>query len=76
MPRWASTFVLLVGMTAWLAIVGVSLWIKKIPDAWIIGFPAALWLALTGESRISRRRANRDEPAAVEAATDREGDTE
>jgi hypothetical protein len=76
MPRWASTFVLLVGMVAWLAIVSVSLWIKKIPDAWIIGFPAALWLALTGESRITRRRANQDEPAAEVATTDREGDTE
>ena len=76
MTKWESTFVLLIGMLAWLAIVGVSLWIKKIPDAWIIGFPAALWLALTGESRITRRRANRDEPAAEVATTDREGDTE
>lgn len=75
MPKWASTFVLLVGMLAWLAIVAVSLWIKKIPDAWIIGFPAALWLALTGESRIARRRANQSEPAAELAATDREDDS-
>jgi hypothetical protein len=75
MPKWARTFMLLSGMLAWLAIVGVSLVMRKIPDAWIIGFPAALWLALTGESKIPRRRASRSEPAAVEATTDREGDT-
>lgn len=73
LPKWARTFMLLTGMLAWLAIVGVSLLLKKIPDAWIIGFPAALWLALTGESRIGRRRASQSEPAAVEAATEQEG---
>lgn len=72
MPKWARTFMLLSGMLTWIAIVGVSLWIKKIPDAWIIGFPAALWLALTGESRITRRRASQNEPAAT---SDREGDS-
>lgn len=73
MPKWARTFMLLTGMLAWLAIVGVSLLIREIPDAWIIGFPAALWLALTGESRITRRRASRAETA--DATNDREGDT-
>lgn len=74
MPRWARTFVLLAGMLAWLAIVAVSLLIRSIPDAWVIGFPAALWVALTGESRISRRRTSTDadEPAA---ATDRGDDS-
>jgi hypothetical protein len=56
MPQWARLFVLLVGMLAWLAMVGVSLWLKQIPSAVLIGFPAALWLALSGGDSIARRR--------------------
>lgn len=58
MPQWARLFVLLVGMLAWLAMVGVSLWLKQIPSAVLIGFPAALWLALSGGDTIARKRAN------------------
>jgi hypothetical protein len=58
MPLWARLFVLLVGMLAWLAMVGVSLWLKEIPSAVLIGFPAALWLALSGGDSISRKRAS------------------
>lgn len=74
MPAWARVFVLLVGMSAWLGMVVVSLWLKQIPSAVIVGFPAALWLAISGGSTIARRRESRDEPAAVEAATETEGD--
>lgn len=65
MPQWARLFVLLVGMLAWLAMVGVSLWLKQIPSAVLIGFPAALWLALSGGDTIARKRAsNRQAPKA------------
>lgn len=75
MPQWARVFVLLAGMLAWLAIVGVSLWIQQIPSAVIVGFPAALWLALSGTTSIARRRAEQaePEPTADEAATEQEG---
>jgi cobalamin biosynthesis protein CobD/CbiB len=73
-PTWARTFVLLAGMIAWLAIVGVSLFLQQIPSAVIVGFPAALWIALAGSNSIARRRAEQttDEPAA-ETATDEQG---
>lgn len=74
MPAWARVFVLLTGMIAWIAIVAVSLFLRQIPSAVIVGFPAALWIALAGGNSIARRRASRDEPAAVEAATETEGD--
>ena len=71
MPKWARTFMLLTGMLTWIGIVAVTLLLGQVPDAWIIGFPVSLWLALKGESRIRRGRASRDEPAV----TDREGDS-
>jgi len=77
MPTWARVFVLLTGMIAWLAIVAVSLFMQQIPSAVIVGFPAALWIALAGASSIGRGRADQtdEEPAAVaSAATDQEGD--
>lgn len=77
MPQWARLFVLLVGMLAWLAMVAVSLWMQQIPSAVIVGFPAALWLALSGGDTIARKRARstRTGKAAVKAVkTDEEGD--
>ncbi len=59
MPQWAKVFVLLMGMFAWLGIVIVSLWLKQIPGAVIVGFPAGLWLALSGGNTIARKRAER-----------------
>ena len=59
MPQWARLFVLLVGMFAWLGIVIVSLFLKQIPGAVLIGFPAGLWLALSGGNTIARKRAQR-----------------
>jgi len=70
MPQWARLFVLLVGMLAWLAMVVVSLWLKQIPSAVLIGFPAALWLALSGGDTIARKRANTRQPSKA----DKEGD--
>jgi hypothetical protein len=70
MPQWARLFVLLVGMLAWLAMVGVSLWLKQIPSAVLIGFPAALWLALSGGDTIARKRASTRRPPKA----DKEGD--
>lgn len=73
MPQWARLFVLLVGMLAWLAMVGVSLWLRQIPSAVLIGFPAALWLALSGSDTIARKRAS---TRTAEAAAKKEGDHE
>jgi hypothetical protein len=70
MPSWARTFVLLTGMTAWLAIVGVSLWLGQIPSAVVVGFPPVLWTALAGVNTITRKRA----AVKKEAAADEEAD--
>lgn len=74
MPQWARLFVLLVGMLAWLAMVGVSLWLKQIPSAVLIGFPAALWLALSGGDTIARKRASTTRKVKAARAADKEGD--
>lgn len=76
MPQWARNLVLLVGMVGWIAIVAVSLLLEQIPSAMIVGFPAALWLAIAGGSTIARRGANQTEdPEAVEAAAaEQDGD--
>ena len=78
MPQWARLFVLLVGMLAWVAMVAVSLWMQQIPSAVLVGFPAALWLALSGGDTIARKRARSARTAkvtkAAEIATDEEGD--
>lgn len=74
MPQWARLFVLLVGMLAWLAMVTVSLWLKQIPSAVLIGFPAALWLALSGGDTIARKRASSTRKVKGARAADEEGD--
>jgi glucose-6-phosphate-specific signal transduction histidine kinase len=73
MPQWARMFVLLVGMTGWLAAVAVSLFLQQIPSAAVISIPAGLWLALSGGSKISQKRAVRKKTAA-DVTTDKEGD--
>jgi hypothetical protein len=50
--------------------VGVSLWLKQIPSAVLIGFPAALWLALSGGDTIARKRG----AARRSSKADKEGD--
>lgn len=69
-PQWSRIFVLLTGIGAWLAIVGVSLKIGEIPSAVVVGFPAGLWIALKGQSTIGPDRSGDDDPAAPEAAAD------
>lgn len=73
MPSWARIFTLLTGMLVWVGIVVGSLWLKQVPSAVIVGFPAALWLALSGRATISRKRAQ-EERRVAKAASDQEGD--
>lgn len=74
MPAWAKTFVLITGTLAWLAIVAVSLWLRQIPSAMIVGFLPALWLALAGRNSITQDGApQQEESAAAGAATEQEG---
>lgn len=65
MPAWARNLVLIVGMLGWVAMIGVSLWLKQIPGAVLIGYPAGLWLALSGRSKISGNRVSADQSEAV-----------
>lgn len=51
MPRWARAFTLVVGMTAWAAMVTGSLLLRETPPAVIVGFPPALWIALVGRDK-------------------------
>lgn len=74
MPGWAKLFVLITGMITWVAIVTVSLLLRQIPSAVVIGFPAALWIALAGRNTIARRRAQSDEQAAIPAAAEQGDD--
>lgn len=75
MPQWSRIFVLLTGIGAWLAIVVVSLWLREIPSAVVVGFPAGLWIALRGASTIGGRQSDDESPAPEPAASDREGDS-
>lgn len=59
MPRWARTFVLLVGTVAYIAIIAVSLLQGQIPSSALVGFLPALWLALNARSTIARKRARK-----------------
>lgn len=74
MPQWSRIFVLLTGISAWLGIVVVSLWMREIPSAVIVGFPAGLWIALRGTSTLGGRQSDDEPPARQPAAGDREGD--
>jgi hypothetical protein len=77
MPQWARLLVLLLGMITWVAIVAVSLWLRQIPGAVLIGFPAGLWVALSSGTTIARKRAAKAARAAAEIAssTDKESDS-
>lgn len=65
MPRWAKTFMILVGMIMWAAMVGVSLWLRQIPGAALLSFPAVLWAALAGRNKISADRSGGQDVAAT-----------
>jgi hypothetical protein len=71
MPQWAKLFVLLVGMLMWVGIVAVSLWLKQIPGAVVIGFPAGLWVALSSGTTIAKKRARRKQAAGAAAAEEK-----
>jgi hypothetical protein len=73
MPAWAKTFVLIIGTLAWVAIVAVSLWLRQIPSAMIVGFLPALWLALAGRNSISQDGATQDEPVSTGTPPGQEG---
>lgn len=74
MPQWTRILVLLTGLVGWVAMVAVSLWLKQIPSAILVGFPAGLWVALRTTSNITRGRADDAQTADDATATETEGD--
>lgn len=72
MPRWVKVSVLLVGMLGWLVMVIGSLWLRQMPSAFVVGFPAGLWMAVSRADSLARKRASRGpHRAAVKAAADK-----
>jgi hypothetical protein len=59
-------------MLTWVAIVAGSLWLRQVPSAVVVGFPAGLWVALAGRSSIAKKRAQAKRAAALGAADDEE----
>lgn len=57
MPQWLRNLVMLVVLGAWLAVVAVTLIRGSIPDAAVLGIPAAVVLALAPPAltRVGRR---------------------
>jgi hypothetical protein len=53
---------MLVVLTAWLAVVAVSLLLGKLPDAAVLGVPAAVVLALAPPGVLTRKRSPRRKP--------------
>lgn len=73
MPEWAKIMTLIVALGAWLAVIAAYLLQGKLPDAVLMGIPAALIVALTPASITSRRvRRNRARPAVDAPAADEE----
>lgn len=65
MPQWLRNLVMLVVLTAWLAVVTASLVKGELPDAAVLGVPAAIVLALAPPGMLTRRRPPaRRKPAA------------
>ncbi len=56
MPQWLRNLVMLTVLTAWLAVVTVSLMQGKLPDAAVLGVPAAIVIALAPPGILTRRR--------------------
>jgi hypothetical protein len=56
MPQWLRNLVMLVVLGGWLAVVTVSLMQGKLPDAAVLGVPAAVVLALAPPGALSRRK--------------------
>lgn len=57
MPQWLRNLVMLVVLSGWLAVVAASLLQGELPDAAVLGVPAAIVLALAPPGVITRRRA-------------------
>jgi hypothetical protein len=74
-PEWAKIMTLIIALGAWLAVVVAHLAQGKLPDAVLMGIPAALIVALAPTSITTRRvRRNRTRPAVdVSAADEDEG---
>lgn len=55
MPAWLRNLVMIVGLLVWAVVVGAYLMRDQLPDALLLGVPAALVLALA-HPEIPRRR--------------------
>ncbi len=55
MPQWLRNLVMLVVLVAWLVVVGFTLHQGKLPDATVLGIPAAVVIALAPPISIRRR---------------------
>jgi hypothetical protein len=55
-PQWLRNLVMLTVLSAWLAVVAVSLFQGKVPDAAVLGVPAAVVLALAPPGVLTLRR--------------------
>lgn len=72
MPQWLRNLVMIVGLGAWLAVVIVSLLTGELPDAAVLGVPAALVLALAPPTLVRRLPATRRRTPAGRAPQDEE----
>lgn len=54
MPEWLKALFMIVGLGGWLATVVVTLFRGELPDATILGIPAALVIALAPPITIGR----------------------
>lgn len=61
MPQWLKNLVMLVVLIAWLSVVGFSLYKGELPNAAVLGIPAAVVVALAPP--IAAKRGRRRKPA-------------
>jgi len=73
MPSWLRNLTMLVVLTAWLAVIAVSLLRGELPSAPVLGIPAALVIALAPPGIVNRRRTPKRKPKADD---DSDEDTE
>lgn len=63
MPQWLKNLTMLVVLLAWLTVVGFTLKQGKLPDAAVLGIPAAVVVALAPPIRLGRRDTNSGDDA-------------